>query len=101
MVTMSLFYYAQAHLGAVPYAPRLSRAFFHVTNAGRAGQEFVMRAREILGISTCLLAALLAGCLCRAAAQDANTGKKVNSRIAFLQATPNGSPQDLYTMRPD
>lgn len=28
-------------------------------------------------------------------------GSKTNSRIAFIQATPNGSPQDMYTMRPD
>jgi Tol biopolymer transport system component len=26
---------------------------------------------------------------------------KTNSRIAFIQATSNGSPQDIYTMRPD
>ena len=60
-----------------------------------------MRARKILGIGTCLLAALLPGCLHRAGAQDANSSTKLNSRIAFIQATPNGSPQDIYTMRPD
>ena len=60
-----------------------------------------MRARKILGIGTCLLAALLPGCLRPVAAQEANTGKKVNSRIAFLQATPNGSQADISTMRPD
>jgi Tol biopolymer transport system component len=36
-----------------------------------------------------------------AAAQNANLNQKVNSRIAFIQPTPNGSPQDIYTMRPD
>jgi Tol biopolymer transport system component len=60
-----------------------------------------MRARKILGIGTCLLAALLPGCLHRAGAQDANPSTTLNSRIAFIQATPNGSPQDIYTMRPD